>query len=73
MTLKISKELCSACGDCVGVCAVEALSLVDEVLVVDQPECIECGACVDECTTGALSLVDAAVEPTGLPCRASAH
>ena len=73
MTLKVSRQLCSACGDCVEVCAVEALKLVDAVLIVNQEECIECCACVDECTTGALSLVDDAVEPADLSPRVSAH
>ena len=58
MTLKVDQRLCSGCGDCVAVCAVEALSVVDNVVVVQQEECIECGACVDECPFGALTLGD---------------
>ena len=46
-----------------GICAVQALSVVDGTAVVQQEECIECGACIDECPFGALSLVDAPCEP----------
>ena len=56
MALRIDRKLCSGCGDCVEVCAVEALSVVDGTLVVQQDECIECCACLDECPFGALAL-----------------
>ncbi len=51
----VDKEKCTGCGQCVDICAVEAIQLVDDIAVVSD-ECIECGACVDECPNGAISL-----------------
>ena len=56
MGVVLDERKCSGCGDCVQVCAVEALALEDGVVKVSEEECIDCGACIDECPTGALSL-----------------
>ena len=55
MAIKIDKEKCTACGACVEVCPVDAISLKDKA-EVDADTCIECGACVDECPVEAISL-----------------
>ncbi|HAG11986.1 MAG TPA: ferredoxin [Desulfotomaculum sp.] len=55
MKAAVDKEKCTGCGQCVDICAAEALQLVDDIAVVSD-ECIECGACVDECPNGAISL-----------------
>ena len=55
MSIKIDKEKCTACGACVEVCPVDAISLNDKA-EVDEDTCIECGACVDECPVEAISL-----------------
>lgn len=51
----IDKDKCTACGTCVDVCAVEAIT-VGDVAVVKAEECVECGACVNECPSEAISL-----------------
>jgi len=53
--LKINKEECTGCGACIDVCPFGALSLVDDVLEVDE-QCNACGACLDVCPVDALSL-----------------
>jgi len=53
--LKINKEECTGCGACIDVCPFGALSLVDDVLEVDD-QCNACGACLDVCPVDALSL-----------------
>ncbi|MGC8786896.1 MAG: FAD-binding protein [Anaerolineae bacterium] len=53
--LQINKEECTGCGACVSVCPFGALSLVDNVAVVDD-KCTACGACLDVCPVNALSL-----------------
>ncbi|MBN2056453.1 4Fe-4S binding protein [bacterium] len=51
----VEKEKCTACGACVEVCPVEAITLED-VAVIDPDTCIDCGVCVDECPEGAIYL-----------------
>lgn len=46
---------CIGCGACIDVCPFGALSLVDNVAVVDD-KCTACGACLDICPVNALSL-----------------
>ena len=55
MTVKIDKDKCDACGSCVEVCPVEAITLKDTA-VVNEDECIDCGTCVDECPNEAIEL-----------------
>ena len=58
MAVRVDESKCSGCGDCVPVCAVEALRLEDSMVKLLEEECIDCGACIDECPTGALSMED---------------
>lgn len=46
-------DSCVACGSCVAVCPVGAISEGD-IMVVDADSCIDCGACEGECPTGAI-------------------
>jgi len=42
----IDKEKCSGCGRCLPYCPYNAISMVDEVAVIDQVLCVECGNCI---------------------------
>jgi electron transfer flavoprotein alpha subunit len=54
--LIIDKEACTGCGDCIEVCPYDALSLEDNVAVVNE-KCTFCGACVDDvCPVDAITL-----------------
>jgi len=55
MAVTIDEEKCTACGSCVDVCPVDALSINGKAKV-NADECIDCGTCVDECPEGAISL-----------------
>lgn len=55
MVAKVNKDECIACGSCVDVCPVEAITL-DDVAVIDEEKCTECGSCVEECPTDAITL-----------------
>ncbi|MBU0497473.1 MAG: 4Fe-4S binding protein [Candidatus Thermoplasmatota archaeon] len=55
MSVTIDKKTCTACGACVEVCPVDAISLKEKA-EVDEDTCIDCGACVDECPVEAISL-----------------
>jgi len=51
----VNEQECTGCGNCVEVCPVDAISIVDDVARIDQEECTECGACVDECPSEAIT------------------
>ncbi len=50
------EELCSGCGDCVEVCPVDAVTIEDNIALVDKDWCIGCGVCVVQCSTSAAKL-----------------
>ena len=46
----IDYDECDACGECVDVCPMEVLIIVDGKLKVQHPEeCNECEVCMDVC------------------------
>ena len=54
----IDEEKCVACEECVEVCPVEAIEVVDEMAEVDDT-CNLCGLCVDACEYEAISMPEA--------------
>lgn len=52
----VDKDRCSACGECVERCQMQAMALDHETAVVNLNRCIGCGVCVYHCPTGALAL-----------------
>ena len=52
----IDAELCNACGVCVEMCPMEAVSLADGAAVVDEKKCIGCGVCAYHCASEAATL-----------------
>lgn len=51
-------ELCTACGACLDICPMEALTLADDDnIVYNRERCIGCGLCVSICTYKAIQLV----------------
>lgn len=61
--LIIDKEACIGCGACIDVCPFGALSLVDNVAVVND-NCTACAACIPECPVEALALPEKEREGT---------
>ncbi len=55
MKAVVDKDLCIGCEQCVAVCPVEAITMVDGIAVISD-DCIACGACVNECPVGAITL-----------------
>ena len=45
----IMERFCKGCGECIGICGSEALSLVDGKAVVDEAACVLCGYCGSGC------------------------
>ena len=56
--LEIDKDKCIGCGGCIDACPFGALSLVDNLAVVDD-KCTACGACLLTCPVHALNLPEA--------------
>jgi len=40
----------------VGVCPVQAITLKDTRIIIDEKKCINCGACVKICPVGAMKI-----------------
>ena len=52
----VDAELCIGCGDCLERCSFDALSVPEDVCVVEEMRCVGCGLCTTTCPTGALHL-----------------
>jgi ferredoxin len=52
----VDAEMCIGCGDCLERCQFGALSLPDDVCVVNYGRCVGCGLCTTVCSTDALHL-----------------
>lgn len=44
--MRVSEELCTACGECIPYCPVDAISMGDRFGTIDEDECVECGVCM---------------------------
>lgn len=55
MSILVSLDKCTGCGQCLDACIYDALELVGDKITV-RPECTLCGACVEVCEFDALSL-----------------
>lgn len=53
--MKINHELCDICGTCVSVCPVDAITVNEFSVKIDQTKCIECGKCKLVCPALAIS------------------
>lgn len=54
--LNIIQDNCTGCGICIEKCPFNALSLEDNVAVVDRDTCTLCGACVESCKFDAIEI-----------------
>jgi ferredoxin len=55
--MTVNAELCTGCESCVDRCQFDALSVPEDVCIVDIKRCIGCGVCAIVCPEGALELV----------------
>ncbi len=56
MPAVVDAEKCSACGECVEACPLDAIAIQEKVAVVDDQTCGDCGACVDVCPTESITV-----------------
>ncbi len=62
LTRKECRAGCIGCTKCVKTCPNEAISMDNNVAVVDFTKCTACGACTEACPTGAIELLQIAAE-----------
>lgn len=56
MAAKVNADSCTGCGACVDECPAAAITIVDDIAVVEEDDCLDCGVCEDACSNGAISI-----------------
>jgi Fe-S-cluster-containing hydrogenase component 2 len=49
MATKVDKRKCTECAKCISVCPQGAISIVNEIAIINNNNCIECGICTQAC------------------------
>ena len=52
--LKVNQSVCDICGTCVAVCPVDAISVTEFNVKIDNEKCINCMKCVIVCPVKAI-------------------
>ena len=60
VTRKICSNGCIGCGRCVRACPSDAISLFDNLAIIDYDKCTRCYECVEVCPTGAIRAIESA-------------
>lgn len=68
---KMCRFSCMGLGNCVRVCPTNAITIENNLAVIDQDKCIACGKCAAECPRGIIGLVPESAA-TVISCRATA-
>ncbi len=50
----VNRDLCDLCGSCIAVCPVDAISMDEFYLLIDNERCTKCGNCVVVCPARAI-------------------
>ncbi len=50
----VDRDKCTGCGSCSNVCPQGAISIEDNLAVINEGLCVGCGACASVCPTGAI-------------------
>ena len=52
--VRIDSIKCTGCGSCFDACPQRAISLHNDLVVINQEQCIQCGICAEVCPIGAI-------------------
>lgn len=47
--ITIDTSKCVACGGCIDLCPVIAISMINDIVTIDNEKCTECTICVKVC------------------------
>lgn len=54
---EVDRDACIGCGECIPVCPVSCIELVDGLAEIDKDACIACGFCAEACPVGCINRV----------------
>ncbi len=54
--IMLRQQLCQACGECISVCDINAITIIDNVALIDRDKCNRCMNCVRACPAGTLEI-----------------
>ena len=52
--VSVDNAKCTGCGSCVDVCPQQAITMHDDLAVINEDLCIQCGTCANVCSAGAI-------------------
>ena len=50
----INSDKCTGCGECADNCPFQAISIIDNLAVIDGEKCRQCGLCIHACPNNAI-------------------
>jgi Pyruvate/2-oxoacid:ferredoxin oxidoreductase delta subunit len=65
---KLCKNACIGCKKCEKACPEGAITVTNNLAVIDYDKCKNCGVCVKECPTGCLKTVFFPQKPEEVDC-----
>ncbi len=52
--VSVDNAKCTGCGSCVDVCPQQAITMHDDLAMINEDLCIQCGTCAEICPVGAI-------------------
>lgn len=52
--VRVDSARCTGCGNCVDICPQQAITIHDNLAMINETLCIQCGTCAEVCSAGAI-------------------